>query len=112
MSGSDTQNCLENPPMLTFEKLVQETAQRVGGVQPDILPSEVRKVLQDTGIDETLRDAAPVPQGRLIVHSVTITGEKLRADGPAEPFRYHRDLGSGLWAWVGSNGTGKSTILN
>src|SRR5260221_672181 len=37
---------------------------------------------------------------------------KMHAEAAQETFRYHRKLGSGLTAWVGSNGTGKSTILN
>ncbi len=98
--------------MLTFERLVLETARRVVPDHPDITPELVRDVLTDTGIDECLRDTSPTPQGRLIVHHVTLIGEKRRADGSAEPFKYSRALGSGLWAWVGSNGTGKSTILN
>jgi hypothetical protein len=98
--------------MLTFERLVLETARRVVPDHPDITPDLVRDVLTDTGIDECLRDTSPTPQGRLIVHNVTIIGEKRRADGGVEPFKYSRVLGSGLWAWVGSNGTGKSTILN
>lgn len=98
--------------MLTFERLIQETAQRIAPTHPDVTPAMVRDVLTDTGIDECLRDAPPTPQGRLLVHNVTIIGEKRRADGSTEPFKYSRALGSGLWVWVGSNGTGKSTILN
>ncbi len=98
--------------MLTFERLVQETAQKLTPDHKEITLAMVRDVLQDAGIDECLRDAAPPPQGRLIVHQVNIVGEKRLADGAVEPFRYERKLGSGLWAWVGANGTGKSTILN
>jgi hypothetical protein len=98
--------------VLTFEKLVQEIAQRVMTTNPDITPALVRDVLTDTGIDDCLRDTTPPPQGRLIVHNVTVAGEKRRTEAPSESFTYHRTLGTGLWAWVGGNGTGKSTILN
>jgi hypothetical protein len=102
----------ENLSMLTFERLVLETAQRLSTAYPDITPEVVRDVLQDTGVDECLRDSASTPKGRLIVHYVDIEGEKSHGGVPGEKFRYTRTLGTGLWAWVGSNGTGKSTILN
>jgi len=98
--------------MLSFEKLVHETTRALVSDHPDMTPSAVREVLQDAGVDEALRDAVPAPQGRLIVHHVQITGDKLRAEGLPQPFSYQRKLGSGLWAWVGHNGSGKSTLLN
>src|SRR5258708_23174618 len=98
--------------MLTFEKLVQETAQKLAPNYPDITPALVRDVLTDTGIDESLHDSAPAAQGRLIVYSITIIGRKMHGEVALQPFRYTRKLGSGLWAWGGENGTGKSTILN
>ncbi len=104
--------------MLTFERLVQETAQKLAsdpfsdGHDQDVGLAAVRDVLTDTGIDDCLRDSAPAPQGRLVVQSVTIIGEKHGADGASGSFHYHRVLGSGLWAWIGNNGSGKSTILN
>jgi hypothetical protein len=97
--------------MLTFERLVQETAQKLASVS-DIRPETVRDVLTDTGIDDCLRDTAPAPLGRLVIHSITIIGEKRGTDAGSPGFKYHRTLGSGLWAWVGGNGTGKSTIMN
>lgn len=100
-------------PLLTFERLVQETAWKLTQTAPDITLDDVRGVLKDAGIDECLRDAAPPAKGRLTVHQVHIVGEKRRAEnGLPERFDYKRQLGSGLWAWVGPNGTGKSTILN
>ena len=98
--------------MLTFETLVTETIQKLKTTNPDITPELVRDVLTDAGIDESLRDSMPSPQGRLVVHSVRIVGQKLHAETPTGQFHYYRKLGSGLWAWVGSNGSGKSTILN
>src|SRR5579859_5179222 len=98
--------------MLTFEKLVQETAQKLAVNYPDITPALVRDVLTDTGIDESLHDSSPAAQGRLIVYSITIIGRKMHGEVALQPFRYTRKLGSGLSAWVGENGTGKSTILN
>ncbi|MEP7287697.1 MAG: AAA family ATPase [Chloroflexota bacterium] len=98
--------------MLSFEKLIQETTQTLAPTNPAITETLVRDVLTDAGIDDSLRDTAPTPQGRLIVHGVTIIGQKVNGDGVLEPFQYQRKLGTGLWAWVGSNGTGKSTILN
>jgi hypothetical protein len=97
--------------MLTFERLIQETAQKLAPEHQEITPAVVRDVLQDAGIDECLRDATPMPQGRLIVNQLSIVGEK-KVDGHSEPFHYIRPLGTGLWAWIGANGTGKSTILN
>src|SRR5262249_28074381 len=61
---------------------------------------------------DQIRDTIPPAKGRLIVHSVTILGQKMHAESVQEVFRYHRKLEGGLTAWVGSNGTGKSTILN
>ncbi len=98
--------------MLTFERLLTETTQKLKTTNPDISPELVRDVLTDAGIDESLRDSMPSPQGRLVVHSVRIVGQKLHAETPTGQFHYYRKLGSGLWAWVGSNGSGKSTILN
>lgn len=97
--------------MLSFEKLVHETARKLALEHLDMTPAIVREVLQDAGIDEALHDATPAPQGRLTIHSVRIVGSKLHSDSTAEPFDYERVLGSGLWAWVGHNGAGKSTIL-
>src|SRR5258708_17646077 len=98
--------------MLTFERLLTETTQKLKTTNPDISPELVRDVLTDAGIDESLRDSMPSPQGRLVVHSVRIVGQKLHAETPTGQFHYYRKLGSGLWACVGSNGSGKSTILN
>src|SRR5258708_27836723 len=112
ISDSATSRFLELFRMLTFEKLVQETAQKLAPNYPDITPALVRDVLTDTGIDESLHDSAPAAQGRLIVYSITIIGRKMHGEVALQPFRYTRKLGSGLWAWVGENGTGKSTILN
>src|SRR5260221_1421517 len=98
--------------MLTFERLLTETTQKLKTTNPDISPELVRDVLTDAGIDESLRDSMPSPQGRLVVHSVRIVGQNLHAETPTGQFHYYRKLGSGLWAWVGSNGSGKSTILN
>src|SRR6266508_993652 len=99
--------------MLTCERLVQETAQKLASTPDEdisgINREMVRDVLTDTGIDDCLRDRTPAAQGRLIVDSVTIIGEKHGADSGTGSFKYYRKLGSGLWAWVGSNGTGKST---
>ncbi|HVO43044.1 MAG TPA: ATP-binding protein, partial [Aggregatilineales bacterium] len=97
--------------MLTFERLVQETAAKLA--ESGIEPGQVREVLSDAGIDTTLHEANTLPQGRLIVHNVRIVGEKQHTDHrTSAAFNYYRELGSGLWAWVGDNGTGKSTILN
>src|SRR5712691_200078 len=102
----------ETQMVLTFDKLVQETAQRLAPEHADITAAQVRDVLADVGIDDQIRDTIPAAQGRLIVHSITMLGQKMHAEAAQETFRYHRKLGSGLTAWVGSNGTGKSTILN
>jgi hypothetical protein len=108
--------------MLTFEKLVQLTDDKLteklaetAKQQPEkrISADLIRDRLKDAGIDEILRQAVPGAQARLIVHSVYLAGEKRLSDGGTNrPFTYHRKLGSGLWAWVGKNGSGKSTILN
>ncbi|HLY27539.1 MAG TPA: ATP-binding protein, partial [Aggregatilineales bacterium] len=98
--------------MLTFEKLVQETAHRLAPEHPEIDATVVRDVLTDAGIDEAFRDSTPEAQGRLVVNSVRIIGQKMHGEVPGEPFHYYRQMGTGLWAWVGSNGSGKSTILN
>ncbi len=97
--------------MLSFEKLVSETAQQLEKEHPELGTEAVREVLIDVGIDDMLRDALPAPQGRLVVHSLQVTGTKQHANGRTEPFRYERVLGNGLWAWVGHNGSGKSTLL-
>lgn len=97
--------------MLSFEKLVQETAQALEPSHPEISAAVVREVLMDTGIDDALQDNLPTPQGRLTVHHLTIIGTKQHANGKTEPFRYDRTLGAGLTAWIGHNGSGKSTIL-
>lgn len=96
---------------LTFERLVQKTADRLAAQR---IPAEaVRDVLQDAGIDECLRHTNPEPQGRLIVHQIHVLGLKRRSDtGSNGHFEYKRRLGTGLWGWVGQNGTGKSTLLN
>lgn len=102
--------------MLTFEQLIQETANRLTETHTgngNITPAVVRDVLQDAGIDECFREAIPDQQGRLIVEHIQISGEKTTQPAhDQEPFTYSRKLGPGLWAWVGPNGTGKSTILN
>src|SRR5438105_2703550 len=98
--------------MLTFEKLISETSEKLKTTNPEISPDLVRDVLTDAGIDECLRDTLPTPQGRLTVHSIRIVGQKLHAETPTGQFHYYRKLGTGLWAWVGANGSGKSTILN
>ncbi len=103
---------MEPTLMITFEKLVRETAQRLAPEHPDIDADTVRDVLTDAGIDEAFRDSTPEAQGRLVVHSIRIIGQKMHGDVPGEPFHYYRKMGSGLWAWVGNNGSGKSTILN
>lgn len=96
---------------LTFERLVSETAARLAA--DGVRPETIREILRDAGVDECLRHVAGEPQGRLIVHHVWIVGEKPPIDGAAPArFTYSRALGSGLWAWVGANGTGKTTILN
>lgn len=98
--------------MLTFDTLVQETAQQLVDDAHKIDGDLVRKVLQDAGIDECLRQNMLTPQGRLIVHKIQISGEKrLTEDGSSQHFEYQRTLGNGLSAWVGANGSGKSTIL-
>src|SRR5258708_34974286 len=98
--------------MLTFEKLIQETTQRLAPENPMMSAAMVRDVLTDVGIDDALRDAVPSPQGRLIVYAITITGQKMHAESALQTFTYSRRIGSGLSAWVGENGTGKSTILS
>ncbi len=98
--------------MLSFEKLVHETARSLAPDHPDLSNAIVRDVLIDAGIDDCLRDATPIPQGRLIVHHLHIAGDKLRPDGSSAPFCYQRAIGGGLTAWVGHNGSGKSTLLN
>jgi energy-coupling factor transporter ATP-binding protein EcfA2 len=103
------------PLLLTFDRLVTETTQQLvrADSQPKIDPDFVRHVLQDAGIDECLRHAVPAAKGQLLVERVRIIGEKRRNDGGASKrFDYQRALGPGLWAWVGANGSGKSTILN
>ncbi len=97
--------------MLSFEKLVQETARTLEAEHPEILPVMVRDVLIDAGIDDVLRESTPVPQGRLLVHHMLVIGAKPNAEGKTTPFTYQRTLGTGLWAWIGHNGSGKSTIL-
>jgi hypothetical protein len=102
-----------SPMLLTFERLAQETAYKLSQTESDITPDSVREVLKDAGIDECLRDTAPTPKGRLTVNQVHIVGEKRHVEhGIPERFEYKRKLGSGLWAWVGANGAGKSTVLN
>jgi hypothetical protein len=97
--------------MLTFERLVHETAVKLATNGVD--PTQVREVLTDAGIDTSLHDANTPPQGRLIVHNVRVVGEKKHADHQvARAFNYYRELRSGLTAWVGENGSGKSTILS
>jgi transposase-like protein len=46
-----------------------------------------------------------------VIKHIRVVGDKRRADGMPAPFDYQRTLGPGLWAWVGRNGSGKSTIL-
>lgn len=102
-----------HPLLLTFERLVQETAHQLAPDYPHISIDTVRDVLADAGIDEYLRQAIPVSQGRLIVQRVQVIGEKRRTEsGGTKRFEYQRELGTGLWAWVGPNGSGKSTLLN
>ncbi|MFN8419156.1 MAG: hypothetical protein U0528_07935 [Anaerolineae bacterium] len=99
--------------MLTFEKLVTLTAERLAEHEKKISVETIRDRLQDAGIDEILRQAVNSGQGRLLVHDVYVAGEKRLGDGKANvPFTYQRKLGTGLWAWVGKNGAGKSTVLN
>jgi hypothetical protein len=100
--------------MLTFEKLVQLTAERLADHEKKIALETIREKLQDAGIAEILRQQVNTGKGRLLVHDVYIAGEKRKGDsGSANiPFQYRRKLGTGLWTWVGKNGSGKSTILN
>jgi energy-coupling factor transporter ATP-binding protein EcfA2 len=105
---------IQHPPLLlTFEKLVAETARKIAANGGKSDADMVRHVLQDAGVDEFLRQAAPNPKGRLLVHRIKISGEKRKSESTASKrFEYTRQLGTGLWAWVGANGSGKSTILN
>jgi hypothetical protein len=104
--------------MLTFDKLAQLTEERLADLaksQPEkqITADSIRGRLKDAGIDEILRQSMPGTQSRLIVHEVYLSGEKRQSEtGVSQAFRYRRKLGTGLWAWVGKNGSGKSTILN
>lgn len=99
--------------MLTFDKLVQMTTDRLVAANRAFEPDYVREILTDAGIDEALRGLIPTPKGRLVIHRVQITGEKRHGeDRESTPFSYARQLGTGLWAWIGRNGSGKSTILN
>ncbi|MBX3082457.1 MAG: hypothetical protein KF716_12545 [Anaerolineae bacterium] len=99
--------------MLTFEKLVYLTEQKLAQTDKKIPADVIRDRLQDAGIDEILRQAMPGAHARLIVHDVHIAGEKrLTENGANQPFVYKRKLGTGLWAWIGKNGSGKSTVLN
>jgi hypothetical protein len=97
--------------MLSFEKIVQESARTLAVEHPEITAEIVRDVLIDAGIDDVLRETAPTPQGRLLIHAIAISGNKQTGNGEARPFNYERKLGPGLWAWVGHNGSGKSTIF-
>jgi len=106
---------VQTPSLLTFERLVAETAYKLelAGALPGLTPEDVRAVLQDAGVDETIRHAMPVPKGRLLIDQILIVGDKRLRDGqPATRFEYKRKLNSGLSAWIGQNGAGKSTILN
>ncbi|HRE49158.1 MAG TPA: AAA family ATPase, partial [Aggregatilineales bacterium] len=99
--------------MLTFDRLVAETAGQLAKDHPHITPEIIRDVLQDAGVHEYLRQAVPEPKGRLLIEKLRILGEKRRTEsGATRKFDYQRDLSTGLWAWVGQNGSGKSTILN
>src|SRR5438270_318061 len=100
--------------MLTFERLVHETARKLISTNSEMDENVVREVLMDAGIDDSLRDAGLSPHGRLLIHNVHIIGEKERPTDNETPkaFNYYRELGTGLWAWIGKNGSGKSTILN
>jgi len=98
--------------MLTFEKLVQLTAERLSATNAMITPDLVANRLQDAGIVESLRQAQPSAQARLTVEWVHLAGEKASESGVNRPFTYERHLGSGLTAWIGANGSGKSTIMS
>lgn len=91
--------------------MVRQTAEELAREHPNITSAQVREVLQDAGIDDALQDSTPVPQGQIIIRHVHVIGDKHRSDGSYIPFDYQRALGPGLWAWVGRNGSGKSTIL-
>jgi len=98
-------------PSISFETLVTRTFSTLQRDHPDLTPAQVRSVLQDAGIDEAMRDSTVDWQGRIVVRAVHIGGDKRHTDSASTPFTYDRTLGPGLWAWVGRNGSGKSTIL-
>ncbi|MHB8626221.1 MAG: ATP-binding protein [Aggregatilineales bacterium] len=99
------------PTPLSFETLVQQTARELAREHPNVTSAQVREVLQDAGIHDSLQDSTPAPQGQIVIRHIHVTGDKRRSDGSYTPFDYRRALGPGLWAWVGRNGSGKSTIL-
>jgi hypothetical protein len=97
--------------MLSFEKLVHDTGLILEKEHPELTTTLIREVLMDAGIDDVMRESSPSMQGRLLVHRLHISGLKQHSNSKTTPFQYERALGPGLWAWVGHNGSGKSTIL-
>jgi hypothetical protein len=102
--------------MITFEELAHQTyAVVLEKYKKNIPLSFIHGILSDNGLNALLEDRSydvAKVNSTIMIRRVNISGVKWPADElEAIPFRYQRDLGIGINAWVAENSSGKSTIL-
>ncbi|CAG0996495.1 hypothetical protein ANRL4_02812 [Anaerolineae bacterium] len=103
---------------MTLDELIDQTCQRLANVPKKherrlVTADEVKRILQESRVAEILQQQMSIKSPKqLTVRQVIIRGRKHNA-APKERthFSYKREFSQGFNAWVGSNGSGKSTIL-